>query len=351
LSARAARTGRIALLTTSYPRARGDAAGHFVESEARVLTSAGHEVHVVAPGALRVDETRDGTRIHWLADRGAFGFPGAIARLKENPLRALGATEFALRAARLLDTEGPFTRIQAHFLVPCAWPIALAAEASAALELVGHGSDVRLFCRLPEQLRKYIVNRWLARGASVRVTSTELASLLSTKNPALAPYVSIQASPIEIPPTPSRSLARRELGLADGLKIAVIVARLVPGKRVAEALSELAPLGELSLIVVGDGPELAPLRARFPRVHFTGQVPRSRALAFIAAADVLVSASEHEGAPTVIREARALGVPVVAVPAGDLASWAARDPSISLTQSPFGVNARQKVYEVAGLGA
>jgi teichuronic acid biosynthesis glycosyltransferase TuaC len=50
----------------------------------------------------------------------------------------------------------------------------------------------------------------------------------------------------------------------------------------------------------------------------------------MAAADVLVSASREEGAPTVVREARALGVPVVAVPCGDLATWAAADPGIAL---------------------
>ncbi len=87
-------------------------------------------------------------------------------------------------------------------------------------------------------------------------------------------------------------------------------------------------ISELSVIVVGDGPELAELSARFPNVRFIGRVPRSEALCFIAAADVLVSASAAEGAPTVVREARTLGVPVVAVAAGDLALWARSDPGI-----------------------
>jgi teichuronic acid biosynthesis glycosyltransferase TuaC len=42
----------------------------------------------------------------------------------------------------------------------------------------------------------------------------------------------------------------------------------------------------------------------------------------------LLSTSAHEGAPSVVREARALGVPVVAVAAGDLAEWAKADPGI-----------------------
>jgi glycosyltransferase involved in cell wall biosynthesis len=84
------------------------------------------------------------------------------------------------------------------------------------------------------------------------------------------------------------------------------------------------------IVVLGDGP-LAPALARLdPSVTALGQRLRPEALAWIAAADLVVSASRNEGAPTVIREARALGVPVLAVPAGDLRAWAATDPGIEL---------------------
>ena len=57
---------------------------------------------------------------------------------------------------------------------------------------------------------------------------------------------------------------------------------------------------------------------------------RPQALAWIAGADKLVHLSEAEGAPTVIREARALGVPVLATPVGDVPLWAASDAGIEL---------------------
>ncbi len=344
------RSPRTAVVTTSYPRSAGDAAGHFVESEARELARAQHDVHVFAPGA-GASGVRDRVHVHFLADRGAFGFPGALARLREHPWRAAGAGEFVVRAARALRREGPFERVQAHFWLPSAWPIATLAPRGAELELVGHGSDVRLFCRLPKQLRQQIARSWLARDAALRVTSEELAELVRAACPELSPRIRVAASPIELGGVPSRAAARAALGFTNEQKIAVIVARLVPGKRVDEALTALSTDARLALIVVGAGPELPALRARFPSARFTGQLPRPEALAFIAAADVLVSASAQEGAPTVVREARALGVPVVAALAGDLASWAARDPGIRLVTSPFGVNARQQVHEVAGLGA
>ncbi len=315
---------RVAVVSTSYPRDPDDAAGHFVRSEVRELVRAGHEVHVLAPG--RGTASSDGAHLHWLADHGAFGWPGAIARLAQHPTRALGACAFTVRAASTLRALAPFARVQAHFLVPCGWPIALFGN--APLELVGHGSDVRLFCRLPSVLRARIAQSWLEREACVRVTSRQLAERLAEACPALSARIEVRPSPIDVDGVPARAEARRTLGLSSDGTLAVVVSRLVPGKRVDLALRALALLDTLSVLVVGDGPELGSLRAEFPAVRFVGRVPRPEALRYIAAANVLVSASANEGAPSVVREARALGVPVVAVAAGDLAAWAERDAGL-----------------------
>jgi len=325
---------RVAVVTTSYPRAPGDAAGHFVASEVRRLARAGYDVHVFAPGEDgRASDAQ--VHLHWLGDRGAFGWPGALPRLRENPTRALGMCEFALRATHALHTLGPFARLHAHFLVPCGWPVATLGFASSTLteiELIGHGSDVRTFCRLPKSLRRRIARAWLARRVQLRVTSHELAALLSRHNPELLSALRVAPSPIDVRGVPDRTTARQTLGLEPSATIAVIVSRLIPEKRVATALRALALLSGVSIIVVGDGPELASLSTLFPGVQFTGRVTRPVALSFIAAADVLLSASPEEGAPTVVREARELGIPVVAVTAGDLATWAERDAGILLVR-------------------
>jgi glycosyltransferase involved in cell wall biosynthesis len=113
----------------------------------------------------------------------------------------------------------------------------------------------------------------------------------------------------------------------------VVCARLVRSKRVDLAIREAAR-HRAALTIIGDGPlraELEALASGFePRARFTGQLPRGDALALIAEAHKLVHLSESEGAPTVIREARALGVPVLATPVGDVARWAAKDPGIEI---------------------
>ncbi len=318
---------RIAVVSTSYPREPGDAAGHFVAAEVKRAVQAGHEVHVFAPGIGA--SNAHGAHVHWLPDGGAFGWPGALTRLKEDPKRVLGAAAFTGRAVSALRAAGSFTSVHAHFLVPCAWPIATLTGGTSALTLIGHGSDVRLFCALPAPLRAHIARTWLARAAQIRVTSHELLDLLGRSNPELRTALRVAASPVDVAGAPSRAEARRALGW-DERPRALIVGRLIPAKRVAAALAAVELLGDVLAVVVGDGPELSALRARFPAVQFTGRLARPEALRYIAAADVLLSASTEEGAPSVVREARALGVRVVAREAGDLAQWAARDAGLLL---------------------
>jgi teichuronic acid biosynthesis glycosyltransferase TuaC len=327
---------RIAVISTSYPREPGDPSGHFVAAEVKRAVHAGHEVHVFAPGAGARES--HGAHVHWLGDGGAFGWPGALARLQENPTRLIGASAFVLRAVRAVraaHASGPFQRMQAHFLLPSAWPIATHAARgpeTPELELIGHGSDVRLFCRLPLALRRRIAHGWRSHGARVRVTSSELATLLRAACPELSAAIDVAASPLDIAGVPSRDDARRSLNLPASAPLALIVSRLIPGKNVSTALHALALLDGISVIVVGDGPDLPALRVQFPAVRFTGRLPRPQALTFIAAADAVVSASTEEGAPSVVREARALGVPVIALEAGDLAAWAHSDPGLLLVR-------------------
>lgn len=111
----------------------------------------------------------------------------------------------------------------------------------------------------------------------------------------------------------------------DTTRLIVIVGRLVRSKRVDVALRSAALVPKANVVVIGDGPQAAELAAEHPGVRFVGLVPRDQALTWIAAADLVLSASRSEGAPTVIREARALGVPVVSTAAGDLTRWMRSD--------------------------
>ncbi len=67
-------------------------------------------------------------------------------------------------------------------------------------------------------------------------------------------------------------------------------------------------------VVVGDGPDLAVLRARYPHVKFLGALAGERLARAYAGADVLVFPSKTDTFGLVMIEALACGVPVAAFP-------------------------------------
>lgn len=328
----------VAVVTSSYPRNEGDPAGHFVRSEASELASLGHRVTVFAPGSSAATSA-DGVAVVRIPDLGLFGWPGASQRLRAHPHRAAGLPLFLALCHRKLLARGPFDRVIAHWIVPCAWP--LAWQLPYPLEVVAHGSDVRLLLSLPHALREWVLSRLVGRGAHFRFVSHELrAALLNHSRLPLARRSSVRPCAIEVSGAPSRAEARDMLGIPSGTRVAAVVGRLIAGKRIPTALGAATLLPRTLTVVIGEGPERHALERRFPDTLFLGHLPRRPTLTWIAAADLVISASRSEGAPTVVREARALNVPVVAVPCGDLPRWATEDPGLWLTSVPTTLPAR-----------
>ena len=100
---------------------------------------------------------------------------------------------------------------------------------------------------------------------------------------------------------------------------ALYAGRLTPEKGVADAIAACRLAG-VPLVVAGDGPEAAALRAGAPEVRFTGRVaPAALAELRAGAALALVPSRYAEILPLAALEAMAAGLPVVAAAAGGLA--------------------------------
>lgn len=316
---------RVAIVTTSYPSSPGDAAGHFVEAEARQLAAEGHDVHVLSPFPRVHDEPR--LRHVQVRGAGLFGWPGALERLKQAPWRAPGAVAFAASVQVNLSRLRPLDAIIAHWIVPSAWPSALG---HTPLTVVAHGSDVRLLRALPRAVSRRILNRLVAQGARFRCVSEALRRDLAELCPELAPRTRVAPSPLSLETAPTRERARTALGIQS--RLVLFVGRVIPSKRLDVGLAATELLPNVSVVVIGDGPGLTELARLYPRVRFLGRLSHGETLRWIAAADLLISSSLDEGAPTAVREAVALGVDVVACPSGDLAAWAQNEPLLWVTR-------------------
>ena len=120
---------------------------------------------------------------------------------------------------------------------------------------------------------------------------------------------------------------RRKLGLSAGAPVAGIVARLRSEKNVEMFLDVAGEVGrelpETQFLIVGDGPDRAALEERSARlglddrVRFLGN--REDIPELLSLFDVFLLTSHIEASPVSIREAFALGKPVVATRVGSVA--------------------------------
>lgn len=120
--------------------------------------------------------------------------------------------------------------------------------------------------------------------------------------------------------------AKRRLGISPDAFVIGTAARLVPVKRldiflaVAELISK--QVSNLAVVIAGEGGERDRLQAQVSRTsleqqaHFLGH--RDDIYDILRAMDLLLITSDHEGLPTVLLEAMALGIPVVSRSVGGI---------------------------------
>jgi glycosyltransferase involved in cell wall biosynthesis len=266
---------RVVVLTTSYPREPGDAAGRFIADGVERLRGRGLDVEVVSP-----------------ADLPHFGLAygsGIVGNLRRRPWLALLLPLFllafavaAVRAARGADL------VHAHWLPSAA--VALLTRKPVVAQV--WGTDVELARRVP----------WLARGVlrRARVVVAPSTVLAGTARGLGARAVKVIPSGVDI---------ADDIGEEDEPPFVLFAGRLSPEKGVLELV---AAADGIPLVVVGDGP----LRERVPGAR--GFVAHEELLRLYERAAVVAVPSYREGFGVVCAEAMAHGRPVVASAVGGL---------------------------------
>lgn len=326
---------RLGLLTTSFPRHAGDAAGHFVLGFARSLERAGHEVTVLAPEpSTPGDPPRFGAvdvrfvRYAWPRELSrTFYAAGVPDNLGRDPLAwwGLGSFPGALaRSARRHARE--WDAVISHWALPSGLVAAQCLRGLPHLAVL-HSADVHALERLP--LGRSLARRVAAGTQSWIFVSRDLRSrFLALLPPEQASRVLARStvSPMGVDEPiagEGRAAARDALGLNDFT--ALSMSRLVTIKGLAQAIDAAANT-ETTLLIAGEGPDRARLQDRAARrraqVHFLGHVTGAEKRRALCAADAFVLPSRRlpsgrtEGTPTALLEAMAAGLPPVASAVG-----------------------------------
>jgi glycosyltransferase involved in cell wall biosynthesis len=264
---------RVAVLTTSYPRFAGDAAGRFVADAVEHVRARGVEVEVVGPEQFR----------HY----GIAYRHGALGNLRRRPWLALFVPALLasfVRAARRVDAD----LLHAHWL-PAGW---VAARSGKPYVVQVWGTDVELARRAP-----LFVRGVLERARLVIAASTALADAARSLG---AGEVRVIPSGVDLPV---------ERGAEADPAEVLFAGRLSPEKGVLELLE--AAQG-MNLVVAGDGP----LRSSVPQSR--GFVSYDELQLLYARAAVVACPSHREGFGVACLEAMAHGRPVVASAVGGL---------------------------------
>jgi len=264
---------RVGVLTTSYPRYPGDAAGRFVADAVEHVRRRGVDVEVVGPEQFR-----------------GYGLTlghGVLGNLRRRPWLALFVPALLssyVRAARRVDAD----LLHAHWL-PSGW---VAARSGRPYVVQVWGTDVELARRAPR------LARGVLRGARLVIAASTV--LADSARELGATSVEVIPSGVELP---------AEVGAEASPPEVLYAGRLSPEKGVDELVD--AARG-MKLVVAGDGP----LRARVPGA--LGFVPHDELQRLYARAAIVACPSRREGFGVACLEAMAHGRPVVASSVGGL---------------------------------
>ncbi len=328
----------LVMVTTSYPTAHNPLAGIFVQTLARSLRRAGHEVTVVAPagvGAAPGSWCEEGIRgifvpfVGWR--KGPFHRAGLPELLLRHRLRVAGAVGAALgplfgHVHRVVRRYGARTVVVGHWLVPGGFLAQFVGRLTGCTATtICHSSAVRMVCALPSgRFRRALVQFALGEGLFVS-TCGELVELLGEVlgqkevgerawiAPMPAPEAKRCGAPPEGPPWRVMTLGRH-----------------VPIKGLDGLLRAWGAFGpeELVLWVCGEGPQRQELEniAQQQELHavFPGIVLGAQKAAYFSGChgfvlpSITMAGGRAEGAPVSVVEAMSYHLPILATCTGGI---------------------------------
>lgn len=321
------RTLRLLTFSTLFPNAAAPHHGVFVENRLRHLVASGEaESRVIAPVPwFPSSNPRFGTYATYAAAPRREVRHGIEVDHPRYPLiPKIGMTvapallySWSLPAVRRLLRSGyDFDLIDAHYFYPDGVAAALIARRlGKPVTITARGTDINL---IPEYSlpRRQIL--WAADRADGMITVCQALKdeMVELGIPAERIVPLRNGVDLDLFLPGDREALRRKYGL-DGPTL-ISVGHLISRKAHDLVIEALPHLPEFRLLVAGEGPEDAALRALAEklqvanRVSFLGRRPHEELPGLYAAADVLVLASSREGWANVLLEAMACGTPVVA---------------------------------------
>lgn len=326
---------KVCILTTSFPRFRGDPAGIFIYHLAARLAQKGIQVHVIAPGDPGANYFEYWDNIHiyrfpyfWPRKYQRLGYrDGLLNNLRSSRLAVAQTPSFVLAEFLYLLyilKKKKIDLIHAHWSLPQGL---LCIMAKYALKVpcvtTFHGSDI-FGLRHPifRSLNKLVISHSDICTANSRATSAMALKISGCENTRLIP---MGVNPLQFQKTTEGVDLRKKLQLNG--EIILSVGRLIDLKGTEYLIKALAivflEFPRAKAIIIGSGPRknrllnLARDLQLSDNILFMDEVPHTELVQYYSLADVFVLPSvknktgETEGFGVVLLEAIACGLAVI----------------------------------------
>lgn len=325
---------KILIISKIFPNHLSPMFGTFVFNETRALAQE-HEVQVLAPIPWfpRLPVFKRWSQFAFIAPTEKIGgLPVAHPRYVVFPKigRSLYGLNYILgirRAVNQIHKTSGFDAILAHYAYPDGYAAAyFARKFGCPLLLKTHGSDIHEDVRY--RSRRFGVVKALRRADRIIPVSQSLKKQIEALR---IPPAKIQVIHNGIDTqhfnVRNQAACRAELGLAPDEKILLFVGQLVPVKGVLSLIQLFQKYiqqhgPQLRLVLVGGGELEKAVRQQIKAVNLEKQVTlagpqhHDQIPKWMNAADILCLNSLNEGYPTVLIEAQACGLPIIATDVG-----------------------------------
>ncbi|PIQ99090.1 MAG: hypothetical protein COV66_14495 [Nitrospinae bacterium CG11_big_fil_rev_8_21_14_0_20_45_15] len=353
----------ITILTTSFPRFKGDFAGAFAHRWAHGFYNNGNKICVIAPDDKEVISDKDNATLHisrfryfWPFKFQSFAYgAGVFSRIQQNPLRILQAPFFMLAFFLRALKNAKRTDLFFSFWLPGAC-VGVAVKWFTGKPVVARlsGSDLLL---IQSPATSFFIKLILKHTRAVVCQDKTFYSALVQLGVAEEKIICIpNGLDNELFQPYPKQKARKKLGLNQDEKYILAVGRLSKSKGHANLILAFKQLltnhSNLRLIIVGEGEEkqslldLAVKEGVADKTTLAGFQEHTSIPWWLNAADVFVLPSHLEGTPNILLEAMACGLPVIATDVGGVAEIITNEQNGLLIQPDSRIEIEMALHRV-----
>jgi len=292
-----------------------------VHKEARSLVQAGYKVTIICwdrQSELASHEDIDGIAIHRIGVRSVY---------KAGSRQMFYLPRFWRQALRELRKLRPDT-VHCHDLetTPAGYWYARVQRLPWIFDAHEcYPEQTRLHTNTAIYYFLLLLERFMTKRTTYVIT---VGNLLAERFRQMGGRVAVVGNYQILQPQPEAKITRAALGFSSAAFIVAYIGSFIPSREILPLLFATAHLREVTVLLLGDGPQRAAIEAalpKYPRVRYLGQVPQEEVPDYTNLADVIYyglnsdDRNNHYSCPNALFHALAAGKPLLTTNVGEIA--------------------------------